>query len=512
MLGTPRGSAAGGIGIHPAASDGVRLGDMRAAVILVWRPKNVPAWDGRTSREAAGMPRALARDRWTAPYTAIHIASLLPRDWSVEIVHEALRDADPDMAVDVVFLSTMDFCAPRARRLARRFRARGVKVIVGGLYATLNPDYFFADADAVVIGEADGVMPQIVRDLERGRLAPVYRAESPTDLADLPVPRFDLVERDFTVPLGYEVTRGCPFTCSFCVLSAIRSPYRKRPIANVVRDLRAVPADWKWLQRKMVTFWDNNLGADRAYFRHLCEALAPLKRYWAGQTSIDTITPESARLMSKAGCRYIYIGLESLAQDSLRASNKRHNKVSEYRRRVELLHDNGIVVMSIFLLGLDADTPEYLRELPSLVDDIGIDIPVYSLPVPIERTPFHDELRDAGRLIEGSLLDGSDAAQLVYRPRNVSPDELELALSYCMRWSYHPLRTIRRVLRRIPDGGLSVVSSASVNWVYMRYELAVARLGLARMRRRGPWPGSRADRLTVEPQQAIGSDEIHATL
>jgi radical SAM superfamily enzyme YgiQ (UPF0313 family) len=461
---------------------------MRVAVILVWRPKNVPDWDGRRSPAAAGLPAALRRDRWTAPYTAVHVASLLPRHWEVEVVHECLRDVDVDMNVDAVFLSTMDFCAPHARQLARRFRARGVKVIAGGLYPTLNPSYFAADADAVVVGEAEGAMPQLVRDLERRRLAPIYFSEGSPDLADLPVPRFDLVEREFTVPLGYEVTRGCPFTCNFCVLSAVRSRYRKRPIEHVVRDLRALPASWSWMQRKLVTFWDNNIGADRSYFRHLCEALVPLKRHWAAQTSIDTVTPESARSMSRAGCRYIYMGLESLAQDSLHASNKRHNKVTEYRRRIEHLHDQGIVVMSIFLLGLDGDTPEYLRQLPSLVEEIGIDIPVYSLPVPIERTPFHEELRDAGRLIDGSLLDGSDAAQLVYRPRGISPDELELALGCCMRWSYQPLRTVRRVLRRMPDPR-SVVASVRANWVYMRYERAVARVGAERRRVRGPWPG-----------------------
>jgi radical SAM superfamily enzyme YgiQ (UPF0313 family) len=480
---------------------------MRVAVILVWRPKNVPEWDGRRSPAAAGLPVALRRDRWTAPYTATHLASLLPRHWTVEIVHECLRDVDVDMGVDAVFLSTMDFCAPHARQLAQRFRARGVKVIVGGLYPTLNPSYFAADADAVVVGEAEGAMPRLVRDLERGRLAPIYTSKGSPDLADLPVPRFDLVEREFTVPLGYEVTRGCPFTCSFCVLSAVPSRYRKRPIEHVVRDLRALPSSWSWMQRKMVTFWDNNIGVDRSYFRHLCEALVPLKRYWAAQTSIDTITPESARLMSRAGCRYIYMGLESLAQDSLQATNKRHNKVSEYRRRIEHLHDNGIVVMSIFLLGLDGDTPPYLRELPSLIEEIGIDIPVYSLPVPIERTPFHDELRDAGRLIEGSLLDGSDAAQLVYRPRGISPHELELALGYSMRWTYHPLRTLRRVLRRLPSV-LSVTSSVRANWVYMRYERAVARVGAERRRLRGPWPGVAAPphrdpvETTVTPAEA----------
>src|ERR671921_2888473 len=99
---------------------------MRVAVILVWRPKNVPEWDGRQSPPARTLPRVLLRDRWTAPYTATHLASLLPRSWTIEIVHEAIRDADVEMDVDAVFLSTMDFCAPRARRLAKRFRARGV--------------------------------------------------------------------------------------------------------------------------------------------------------------------------------------------------------------------------------------------------------------------------------------------------------------------------------------------------------------------------------------------------
>ena len=114
----------------------------------------------------------------------------------------------------------------------------------------------------------------------------------------------------------------------------------------------------------------------------------PLKKFWSTQTSIDTITPESARLMGRSGCRYVYIGLESLAQDSLKASNKRHNKVREYRERIKLLHDNGVIVMSIFLVGLDGDTAEYLRELPDLVDEIDVDIPVYSLAVPIEGTTF----------------------------------------------------------------------------------------------------------------------------
>ena len=94
---------------------------MRAAVIVAWRPKGFPDWDGRQSEEAALVPAALATDRGAAPYVGIHLASLLPRDWDVTLVHEMVRDPDPEMDVDAVFISTMDYCAPHARRLSLDF-------------------------------------------------------------------------------------------------------------------------------------------------------------------------------------------------------------------------------------------------------------------------------------------------------------------------------------------------------------------------------------------------------
>jgi radical SAM superfamily enzyme YgiQ (UPF0313 family) len=289
--------------------------------------------------------------------------------------------------------------------------------------------------------------------------------------------------------MPYEATRGCPFTCSFCVLSRLRSPFRRRPIPNVVRDVQAVPAGWNWRQRRYLTFWDNNLGADRAYFRELCEAMVPLKKVWGTQTSIDTVTAESARLMARSGCRFAFVGLESLAEESLRRSDKRQNKVAEYRARLKHLHDNGILVMSIFLLGLDGDTLPYLRELPELVHDVGVDVPVFSLVAPIEGTPFRQGLEEAGRLLPGEILGGLDGMHLVYRPMNVSPDELELAFFECLRRAWAPGRVLRRVGRRVRAGFWGSLANASANLAYMSYERSLSRAGSERVRRRGPWPG-----------------------
>jgi len=462
---------------------------MRVAVIVAWRPKNFPDWDGRTAPGGAEVPRALARDPGAAPYVGIHVASLLPRDWDITLVHEMVRDVDLDMDVDAVFISTMDFCAPHARRLALAFRMRGVRVVVGGLYPTLNPGYFAGAADAVVAGEAEPVMPRLVDDLAHGRLAPLYRAEAPADLSDLPVPRYDLVETDFGMTMPYEATRGCPFACSFCVLSAIRLPFRRRPIPNVLRDLRAIPSGWNWRQRRWLVFWDNNLGSDRAYFRELCEALVPLGRVWGTQTSIDTVTPESARLMGRSGCRFVYIGLESLAQDSLRRSNKRQNRVSEYRQRLRLLHDNGVLVMSLFLLGLDGDSAEYLRDLPDLVDHVGVDVPVFSFAAPIEGTDLHGQLRAEGRLLGGDILDGLDGMHLMYSPRGVSADELEQALFECMRHAYSPWRVAKRMVRGARAGFWGGMANALANAAYMPFQRSLSRAGRDRVERRGPWPG-----------------------
>jgi radical SAM superfamily enzyme YgiQ (UPF0313 family) len=462
---------------------------MRVAVIVAWRPKGHSDWQGRGDRTARDVARPLARDPAVAPYVGIHIASLLPRHWDITLVHECVRDVDLDMDVEAVFISTIDFCAGHARWLAGRFSARGVKVIVGGLYPTLDPGYFQDVADAVVVGEAEPVMPRLIADLQANCLQPCYQADREADLAELPVPRYDLVERDFWVPGSYEITRGCPFACSYCVLSVLRTRLRQRPIPHVLRDLSAVPAGWSWFQRRTTTFWDNNLGADRRYFRELCEALVPLRRYWGTQTSIDTITPESARLLGRAGCRVAYIGLESLSQQSLANTRKRHNKVREYREKLGYLHDNGVLVMSIFLLGLDGDSPEYLRRVPDLIDAVGVDIPVYSFAAPIARTPFRAGLEADGRLLPGDLNHALDGTHLVYRPLTTPADEVESALCAAMMRSYDLRRAAGRVLRRLRDGVGPALFATLANHRYRAYQRAIADTVLRRVRARGPWPG-----------------------
>ncbi|HSG28773.1 MAG TPA: hypothetical protein VLA34_09855, partial [Candidatus Krumholzibacterium sp.] len=189
-----------------------------------------------------------------------------------------------------------------------------------------------------------------------------------------------------------------------------------------------------------------------------------------------------------------------LADESLRNSNKLHNTVKQYKPRIQYLHDNGILVMSIFLVGLDGDTPEYLRRLPDLVHDIGVDIPVFSFAAPIEGTPFHAELRDADRLLPGEILGGLDGMHLVYKPAYLSPEETEFALFDCMRRAYSPSRIARRVLRRGGQGFWTALANTSANLSFIPYQRALSRVGTERVSGRGRWP----DLIPLCPMHAEG--------
>lgn len=472
---------------------------MKIAVIVVWRPKNYPEWTDRSSATRLGIPGPLRNYAGAAPYTGVHLASLFPSAWHVTVIHEMVRDVSFDVDVDAVFLSTMDYCAHHARDLASEFRKRKVLVIVGGLYPTLNPGYFQDVADTVVVGEAEPIWPQLLKDLQARRLKARYGSATPANMSSLPPPNYEHVERNFKVTMAYEATRGCPFRCSFCVLSAIRQPYRRRPIPNVIRDVSAIPSHWNWTQRKYLIFWDNNIGADRHYFRDLCEAIRPLKRIWGAETSIDTVSRETARMIGKAGCRSLYIGLESLAEDSLLRANKGHNKIAEYKQRLRWLHENGVIVMSIFLIGLDGDSSEYLARLPELIHDIGVDVPVYSFVAPIEGTTFYKELRSSGRLLQGDILDQMDGMSLTYSPQTIPAEELESALLHCMRESYRTKRVLSRIAKSWTHGFWNGLANSHANLFFLSHQRALARSGEKRFTSRGPWPGF--------PPSAVGQTE-----
>jgi len=358
------------------------------------------------------------------PLAGLLLAGLTPPIVEVEVLHEMVRPVDYQTDADCIALSFMDYCAPHAFQVARRLRGLGKTVIAGGKYTTSNPDDAQEHFDCVVVGEAEQVWPQVVADYAAGRLQERYVAPETPPLDDIPPPRYDLAEKTFSVPVVTEATRGCPFHCSYCQLTATPNQFRMRPVEDVIRDLTATQG-LPWLKRRLAMLYDNNLGGDIEYAKELLRQIAGLGLLgWGAQFSFDCLHDDQfVSLLAHSNCRMAFIGMESLNDESLAHMHKRQNRVAEYQELFARLRHAGILVFAGLMFGLEADTVEYYRTLPRKLEDVGPEVLLMSLAIPIPGTPWHAQLDREGRIVDHNLA-RYEGDHLVFQPRMIAPAEL----------------------------------------------------------------------------------------
>ena len=266
------------------------------------------------------------------PLTTAYLAAMFPPDANVTIRHEQIRPVDYEIDVDLIALTFLSSNAFRAYNIADRFRERGVTVIMGGCHVSILPDEAIQHADAIVIGEAENVLPALIDDFKRGSLKPVYKSEKPHSLKGLPFPRYDLIEKEFYFNHPVEATRGCPYRCSFCSIKSVNYGFRVRPLDEVIHDISSYD-EGNWLQSKTVWFWDSNLIGNKEYAKALFRKMIPLKKWWFSQLSVDMAQDkELMRLAAESGCIGVFLGIESFTQESLKNIKKNQNKVADYKK------------------------------------------------------------------------------------------------------------------------------------------------------------------------------------
>jgi radical SAM superfamily enzyme YgiQ (UPF0313 family) len=423
-----------------------------------------------------------SRARALPSLSAIHLAALCPPHIDVAVAHEHVRPVDPYLVdADVAAITAMTGAAPRMYELADALRARGITVLLGGPHASLLPMEAAGHADAVAVGEAERTFATMLADVEHGRLQRFYEQPSGIPLAGLPVPRYDLLEEEFTFRCFVQATRGCPFGCGFCTLKALDNRFRVRPVDDVIRDISA--GDGRtWLQRKFVWFWDDNLTGNRAYARELCRRLRPLRKWWWTQCSIDTASDaELLRLMARSGCLAVFVGVESFSAANLLQVGKRHNRVEQYRDAIAAFHRVGIAVHAGMIVGMDDDTERSIHALPDAVDALGIDLPFLNVLTPFPATPLRQQLAAEGRLLQASW-NRHNGTAVTFEPRHMTPQTLEAAY-----WSAREaMYSVRRTLRRALGAGRRVCPAAFLLNGYVNAML-MSQNALCADR---PWPGA----------------------
>ena len=370
------------------------------------------------------------------------LAAYTPEHWEVSHTDEIVQRVDFDRTVDLVGITANTPAAPHAYGLAWEFRRRGVAVVIGGPHATLMPDEVAQHADAVVVGEGELVWPQLLTDFERGELQRVYKSCALPDLKRMPAPRWDLIEGRAYGKGVTIATRGCPFSCDYCSIPQMyQRRMRYRPVAEVADEIGRMPG-------RALIFWDDNLGANRAYAKALLEAIIPFKRWWTGQCTADVaFDDEFLSLASRSGCKALFLGLESLSLASLRAANKPHNRPAEYREVVQRLHAHGIAVQAGVVFGFDHDDRSRFRTTVEFYRSVGLDSATVSVLIPFPNTPLFRRLESEGRILTRDWSRYNGKKDVVFQPAMMTPHELLMGMEWAARQFYSIPSTTERMAR-----------------------------------------------------------------
>lgn len=373
--------------------------------------------------DASGQPLKLNKEvsaGLTLPYIAALMEEALDTPADISVVEESMTSIDFDEPVDLVGLTAITCRAPRAYWIAEQYRAKGVPVIMGGFHATALPDEALRHCDAVVKGEAEDIIRQLLDDARAGRLSGIYESNTPHDLTALPVPRYDLINiNHFFLPAyPVQVTRGCPYRCDFCsVTSLFGSFHRKRPIADVLRDMRAAGP--------YLNIVDDNLTANRQYALDLFKAMKPLKKFWFGQ--IDMRAAADGELMQAAadsGCRALYLGIETLDTESLLQSKKVPNLNISAREALMQLKRCHIDAFASMIIGFDTDTEETAAEIIDFCNRLRVPVLFLYILTPAPGSPIYQRLQENGTRLKKDwhLYDGTHS---VYDTPMLTSTELE---------------------------------------------------------------------------------------
>lgn len=370
------------------------------------------------------------------------LAGLTPSRHQVSIIDESISDIDFDQEVDLVAITAITPLAPRCYDIADRFRQRGKKVVIGGVHASWLPEEAKAHADGVAIGEADATWPGILEDLEKGELKPFYRQDARTDLSRLPIARRDLLPRK-----GYlfhnliQTTRGCPYDCEFCSVTAFHGrTYRMRPISQVEQEIQSLERS-----RAYIFFVDDNIVGNLSYARELLTMLSHYRLRWVSQGPIHVAENEEIlSLMARAGCHGLFIGFESLREENLDLMGKNMNRVAMYERGIRRLHDAGIGVYGSFVFGYDYDDVSVFDEFLEFALRNRIDGAFLPLLTPFPGTRIYQRLKQEGRILTEDW-SKYDMATVVFQPKRMSVEELQEGFWKVNRSFYSSASILKRI-------------------------------------------------------------------
>lgn len=349
--------------------------------------------------------------------TLQQIAAITPREHTVDIVDERYENINFDKPYDLVGISCLTYNSLRGYEIADTYRKRGIPVVFGGYHASLLPEEAKQHADSVVIGEAELSWPQLLKELENGKLKPFYKADKLVEPELIPPARHDIGV--YTFMEAIQASRGCPTGCEFCAMQKIEGTrFRGRPVDHIINEMKIIKS-------KIIFFADASLTISPPYMKSLFREMASLNKkfHCFGNINVLSRDDEFLRISSEAGVDKWYMGIESISQETINQVGKQTNKVENYVKAIKKIQDHGMKVVGFFMFGFDNDTPDIFRETLKAMYEWDLDEASFSIVTPYPGTRLFERLEKEGRI---TSYDWSRYAEdnVNFKPIKMTPEEL----------------------------------------------------------------------------------------
>jgi len=349
------------------------------------------------------------------PLGLLTIAAMLPREWKLKLIDlnvQSLRDRHIEWA-DLVCISAMAVQTRSAREVIRRTSAAGKRMVAGGPLFTESHEEF-PQVDHFILNEAETTLPPFLNDLRQGHPLRIYAEKDFPDLSLTPSPRWDLVNMKKYVSMNLQYSRGCPFNCEFCSVTALFGHrVRTKTAAQVVMELDAL-----YLQgwRGGVFFVDDNFIGNRgALKKRVLPAIIQWNEAHRNPFSFNTEAslnladdPELMAMMVRAGFDQVFVGIETPEKSCLEACGKTQNACRDLTASVKRIQSSGLEVMGGFIVGFDNDPPSIFHRQIEFIQKSGIITAMVGLLNAPRNTRLYQRLKKENRIIKGFTGDNTD--------------------------------------------------------------------------------------------------------
>jgi len=413
-------------------------------------------------------------------------------------------DVRLDEPVDLVGISARSTAERKAYELADAFRARGVKVVLGGAQISSAPHRAIEHADAVSVGEAETLWPVIVADTERGSLREfyvcspepfdpgpdrtVYQQSCFPDLSSVPTPNRTLYRKRYHFDTVFAV-RGCPMDCDFCAVSGLFGKgYRTRPPEHVIAEIDTFRNYYYLLD-------DTVFGRPSTYdyYLDLYDRIARLRRrrYFTGQANLDAAGDEKGREVIRraaaAGFLYAAIGVESVNPATLVESGairkmgvrSPEEALDRMREHIRFIQDQGIIVSGWFVVGYPTDRVQTFYDTYEFCREMNL-LPAIFHVKALPGTRLYERLASEGALDPSRLMNMGHAT--------IRDEDILDALAYVIRNGYCASEIMRRATfyaHRFKDDRIHKTIFSLVTQAKLKGGLDVAHVGARRVVARG---------------------------